>query len=280
MRILAYNKIVERVAAICQETNRNLPDDVLKALTQAATREASETGRAILDQILDNARIARTEQLPLCQDTGLAVFFVDVGEEVRVEPDGLVSAIQEGVRRGYEEGYLRKSVVADPLRRENTKDNTPAIVHVNLVRGDRVRIRFLAKGGGAENMSRLAMLAPAHGREGVMEFVVETAQLGGANACPPIVVGVGVGGNFELAPLLAKRALLRPISERHSDPFWAEFEREALARINELGIGPQGLGGTITCLDVHVEVHPCHIASLPVAVNIECHSHRHAEVIL
>ncbi len=280
MREVHVERITEAVRRLSVEANTRLGDDVVAAFERFREGEQSPTGRDVLAQLLENARIARDEGLPLCQDTGFAVVFVDLGQDVRLVGGDLYEAVNEGVRQGYREGYLRKSIVADPLRRKNTGDNTPAVVHVRLVPGDRVRITFAPKGGGSENMSGIAMLKPADGAEGVKRFVVDRVRQAGPNPCPPTIVGVGIGGTFEIAALLAKRALLRPVGDRNPDPFYADLEEELLAEVNRLGIGPAGLGGTTTSLDVHIEVHPCHIASLPVAVNIQCHSARHKEVEL
>ncbi len=280
MREIHVRQITEAVRHLAVESNLELGDDVLEAFRRFRESEESPTGRDVLDQLLENARLAREERLPLCQDTGFAVVFVDLGQDVHLTGGDLYEAVNEGVRQGYREGLLRKSIVADPLRRTNTGDNTPAVVHVRLVPGDRIRIAFAPKGGGSENMSGIAMLKPADGVEGVKRFVVERVSQAGPNPCPPVIVGVGIGGTFETAALLAKRSLLRPVGRRHPDPFYARLEAELLEAVNRLGIGPAGLGGTTTALDVFIEVHPCHIASLPVAVNIQCHSARHKEVEL
>ncbi len=227
-----------------------------------------------------NAEIGRKEHVPVCQDTGYAVVFVEIGQDVQIVGDGLQEAINEGVRRGYKSGYLRKSIVENPLTRVNTGDNTPAVIHTDIVPGDSLRITFMAKGGGCENMSRTAMLTPAQGRDGVISFVVETVKTAGANPCPPIIVGVGLGGTFEYASLLSKKAILRSVGSHNKDNAIAGLEDELLEKINKLGIGPQGFGGRITALAVHVETYPCHIASLPVAVNIECHSHRPKSIVI
>lgn len=279
MKVIKLSEVRDRIKNMVQEANFELQDDVLKVIQGMAAKEESPAGKEVFDQILENAEIARQEKLGLCQDTGLAVFFVELGEDIKLDKDdGLSSlreAITEGTRLGYREGYLRKSVVEDPIRRKNTGDNTPAFIHWELVPGDTFKITFIAKGGGAENMSAIRMFAPAAGLEGIEDFVVETADKGGSNPCPPIIVGVGVGGNFEYAALLAKKALLRrPLGSHNPDPFYADMERRLLERINKLGIGPQGMGGRITALAVHVEAFPCHIASMPAAVNIQCHSHR------
>jgi fumarate hydratase subunit alpha len=279
MKVVKLTQVRDKIKDIVQEANFELQKDVLQVINDLAKKEESPAGKEIFNQMIDNARIAREEKLGLCQDTGLAVFAVELGEDVRFEKaDGLGSlreAITEGTRLGYAEGYLRKSVVEDPIRRKNTGTNTPAYIHWDLVPGDVFKVTFVAKGGGAENMSAIRMFAPAAGQEGVEDFVVETADKGGSNPCPPIIVGVGVGGNFEYAAWLAKKALLRqPLGSHNPDPFYADMERRLLERINKLGIGPQGMGGRITALAVHVESYPCHIASMPAAVNIQCHSHR------
>lgn len=278
MREVEAGRIVQVVAELCVRVNYCLVEDVLRALKDALRREDSKLGRWALEQVLENARIAREGKLPLCQDTGIVVVFVRVGQDLRIVGGSLEEAIQEGVRRGYRDGYLRKSVVRDPLRRENTGDNTPAVVHYRVVPGEELEIALMAKGAGSENMSGLAMLTPADGIEGVRRFVVEQVRMAGGKPCPPVIVGVGIGGNLELCALLAKEALLRPVGERNPDPFYARMEEELLSEINSLGIGPQGFGGRVTALDVRVKVAPCHIASLPVAVNIQCHSARHAKI--
>ena len=279
MKIISLKEVKEKVKNMVQEANFELSEDIIKTIQNGVEKEESLAGKAILKQILQNAEIARNEKLGLCQDTGLAVFFVEVGEEVKFKKDdGLESlshAINEGVREGYKEGYLRKSVVEDPLRRKNTGDNTPAFIHWEVVPGEKFKITFMAKGGGAENMSAIRMFAPAAGQEGIEDFVIETVEKAGPNPCPPIIIGVGIGGNFETSALLAKKALLRrPLGAPNPDLFYAEMEKRLFERINKLGIGPQGMGGRITTLAVHIEVFPCHIASLPAAVNIQCHSHR------
>jgi len=279
MKTVKLTEVRDKIKDMVQEANFVLQPDVLKVINELAAKEESPAGKEIFNQMIDNARIAKDDKLGLCQDTGLAVFAVELGEDVRFEKaDGLGSlreAITEGTRLGYAEGYLRKSVVEDPIRRKNTGTNTPAYVHYELVPGDVFKVAFVAKGGGAENMSAIRMFAPAAGQEGIEDFVVETADKGGSNPCPPIVVGVGVGGNFEYSAWLAKKALLRqPLGSHNADPFYADMETRLLERINKLGIGPQGMGGRITALAVHVESFPCHIASMPAAVNIQCHSHR------
>lgn len=279
MKVIKLSAVRDRIKNLVQEANFELQDDVLAVIKEMEAKEESPAGKEVFNQMFQNARIAREEKLGLCQDTGLAVFSVELGEDVRFDrDDGLASlreAITEGTRLGYAEGYLRKSVVEDPVRRKNTGTNTPAYIHWELVPGDVFKITFIAKGGGAENMSAIRMFAPAAGLEGIEDFVVETADKGSSNPCPPIIVGVGVGGNFEYSAWLAKKALLRkPLGSHNPDPFYADMERRLLERINKLGIGPQGMGGRITALAVHVESYPCHIASMPAAVNIQCHSHR------
>jgi fumarate hydratase subunit alpha len=259
----------------CCVVNEEMNIGFQKALQQ----EESPIGIEVLTQIIENAQIATAEFVPMCQDTGVTVVFVELGEEVCFEGSGLIEAINRGVAEGYQTGYLRKSMVRDPLRRQNTQDNTPAIVHIDLVPGDKLKIMVAAKGGGAENMSALRMLRPAEGLPGIMDFVLEVVKKAGPNACPPLVVGIGIGGNLEKSALLAKKALFRPLGQRHPDPFYAQLEEELIEKINKLGIGPQGMGGKVTTLDVHMEVFPCHIASLPVAVNLDCHAHRHKEVV-
>jgi fumarate hydratase subunit alpha len=279
MKTISLAKVRDQIKNLVQEANFVLQDDVLAVIKEMEKKEESPAGKEVFSQILQNAEIAKEEKLGLCQDTGLAVYFVEIGEDVKLKKDGglksLREAITEGTRLGYGEGYLRKSVVEDPVRRKNTGDNTPAYIHWELVPGDTFKLTFVAKGGGAENMSAIRMFAPAAGLEGIEDFVVETADKGGSNPCPPIIVGVGVGGNFEYAALLAKKALLRkPLGSHNPDPYYADMEKRLLERINKLGIGPQGMGGRITALAVHVESFPCHIASMPAAVNIQCHSHR------
>ena len=277
---ISASEIIEKVSQLCKDANFNLNEDVLKALTDSYEAEVSPVAKEVFAELLENAKIARECQMPICQDTGVAVVFVEVGENVEITDGHLYDAINEGVRKGYKEGYLRKSIVTDPLNRLNTGDNTPAIIHTEIVPENHLKITFMAKGGGCENMSRIAMLTPADGREGVINFVVETVKIAKANPCPPIIVGVGIGGTFDYTALLAKKSLLRPLGTRHPDPDTAALEEDMLERINNLGIGAQGLGGWVTALDVHVERYPCHIASLPVAVNIECHAHRVKTAVL
>ena len=278
MRKISFENIVSRVAEACMAANFELGEDVVAAFIQAREKEESPVGQEILGQLLENAAIAQKEKIALCQDTGFAVFFVDMGDEVKVDGGNLVDAINEGVRRGYQDGFLRKSI-CHPFTRENTGDNTPAIVHLNLVPGDQLKITIAPKGGGSENMSRVTMLKPSDGIEGIKKLVIERVKESGANPCPPLVIGVGIEGTFEKAALIAKHALLRPLGSTNPDPELAAIESDLLEKINDLGVGPQGLGGRTTALAVHVEMHPCHIASLPVAVNINCHASRHKEIV-
>ncbi len=275
MRDIHCSDVTDVVSRLCIEATRYLPDDVLSALTVAEAREASPVGKRILGRILENAAIAREQALPLCQDTGITVVFVQLGQDAHVVGGSLNEAIDDGVRRGYVEGLLRKSVVDHPFSaRLNTTDNTPAVIHTEIVPGDRLKLTVMPKGGGCENMSYFQMLTPAAGREGLVEFVVSCVDRSGANPCPPVIVGVGIGGSADKAMTIAKQALLRPVGTPHPDPEVAALERELLSRINALGIGPIGVGGTTTALAVHAETFPCHIASLPVAVNLQCHSAR------
>jgi len=280
MREIHVDKIVATVKKLCMEANYYLGDDVVQALQQALKTEESPLGRSILAQLIENQQIARSEQIPICQDTGFAVLFVNLGQEVRITGGNLIDAINEGVRQGYIEGYLRKSIVRDPLNRVNTGDNTPAVVHLEMSPGDRLSITIAPKGGGSENMSEVRVLKPADGVEGVKQFVIDLVRRSGGNPCPPIIVGVGIGGTFEKCAELAKRALLRELGSQHPDPFYANLEKELLLEINKLGIGPQGLGGSTTALAVFIEPYPCHIASLPVAVNIQCHAARHKSAVI
>lgn len=281
MRDLHTDQIRGTVGRLCIESNYNLGDDVLGALRLFRAREISPVGREVLDQILENAELARTEQMPLCQDCGLTVIFLELGQEVHISGGDLNEALGQGVREGYKEGYLRKSMVDRPFSaRINTKDNTPPVIHTAVVPGDRLKITVAPKGGGSENMSQLGMLKPADGREGVVKFVVEAVRKAGANPCPPIIVGVGVGGSAEKAMWLAKHSLLREVGQPSPDSEVAELEADILERVNRIGIGPQGFGGLTTALAIHVETFPCHIASMPVAVNIQCHSARHKEAVL
>lgn len=280
MREIEVNEIIDAVRELCIKANCVLNDDVYNALEAAKNTEKSPIGKEILCQLIDNADIAKNENVPICQDTGMAIVFVELGQEVHIKGGLLTDAINEGVRRGYRDGYLRKSVVSDPFIRENTKDNTPAIIHYDIVEGDKIKIIVAPKGFGSENMSKIYMLKPSAGIEGAKDAIVQAVDEAGPNPCPPMVVGVGVGGNFEMAALLAKKALLRPIGSHSDKPHLREMEEELLQRMNSLGIGPQGLGGVTTVLGVNVESFPTHIAGMPIAVNISCHVTRHAEVIL
>ncbi len=281
MREISVKDIIPRVRDLCMDANYNIPHDVKIALKEAYEREESKVGKDVIAQILKNHEVSESEKLPLCQDTGFAVFFVSLGEDVHIVDGNIKSAIEEGVRQGYIDGYLRKSIVTDPVfDRKNTKDNTPAIVHIDIVPGDRVKIVFAPKGGGSENMSTVKMMKPADGINGIKDFAVEWVSNAGGNPCPPTIVGIGIGGTFEYAAYLAKKALLRPIGKRHFDERYAKAELEILERINRTGTGPMGLGGSITSLDVHIEIYPCHIASMPVAINLNCHAARHKEITI
>jgi fumarate hydratase subunit alpha len=280
MREIRAAKITEAVVGLCQSANFELGNDVLAALKKAEGEEESPLGKEALRQLLENARIAREESLPLCQDCGTAVVFLEIGQDVHIVGGALYKAIEKGVSKGYTEGYLRKSIVRQPFSdRVNSKDNTPPIIHTEIVPGDHLKITVMCKGGGAENMSRLGMLTPGAGRQGIIDFIVKTVDEAGGKSCPPVIVGVGIGGTADKVMELAKHALLRPIGEPSPDAEVAELERELLKRINDLGIGPGGLGGRVTALAVHAEVMPAHIASMPVAVNMQCHSARHKEVV-
>jgi fumarate hydratase subunit alpha len=280
MKDIQASAITSAVAEACKSANYDLPEDVCRAFDEALEREESPIGRDIISQLIENAEIARTERVPMCQDTGFAVFFVRLGQEVHITGGSLSDAINEGIRKGYAEGYLRKSIVAHPLERVNTGDNTPAIIHTEVVPGDELHITFAPKGGGSENMSGVRLLKPAQGADGVKEFVIELVKAAGSNPCPPIIVGVGIGGTMEMAAILAKKALLRKIGEPSANPYDANLERELFELVNDTGVGPGGLGGRVTALAVNVETYPAHIASLPVAVNIQCHAARHAEIVL
>ena len=281
MREIEAKKITGTVSRLFQEACHFLPDDVIGAIKRSREAEESPVGREVLGRILENIKVAASEQIPLCQDTGSALVFLELGQEVHIGGGDLYSAINEGVRQGYTEGYLRKSMVSQPFSaRINTKDNTPAIIYTDIVPGDKLKISAVPKGGGAENMSRLVMLKPAQGRQVVIDFVVKTVDEAGSNACPPVIVGVGIGGTVEKCVMLAKRALLREVGKPNPDGEVAELEREILKRVNNLGIGPMGYGGRTTALAVHIEVFPAHIASLPVAVNMQCWCARQKEVTL
>ena len=284
MRYIEFEKVVETVKSLCITAAYELPDDVLAALKKARRKESEPAAAKILEQLIENARIAEDEKIPLCQDTGLAVVFVEQGCEVAVKAEAgktLFDAINAGVKAGYDKGYLRKSVVAEPMNeRSNTGSNTPAIIHHSIVPGDKVKLSVMTKGGGCENKSRFKMFKPTAQREEIIDWVVDVVRYAGADACPPFIVGVGIGGNFELSCLLSKKALLRNLDKKNSDEFYAKLEEDMLSKINALGLGPQGLGGDTTALACLVETAPCHIASLPAAVNIECHSHRHKSAVI
>ena len=279
MRIIKADDITDIVAKMCVEANCFLNDDIREAIKKAEDEEKSDTGKGILKNLLKNADIACEKQMPICQDTGMAVFFVEIGADVHIE-GVLTDAINAGVKKGYTDGYLRKSVVADPLRRVNTNDNTPAVIYCDFVKGENLKITYAPKGFGSENKSALKMLNPSDGVDGVIDFVVDTVRKAGANPCPPMVVGVGIGGTMDKAAWLAKKSLTRDINVRNSDEYYKNLEDEILKRINKLGIGPQGMGGTTTALAVNIEVFPTHIAGLPVAVNINCHATRHRVEII
>ena len=280
MRELDVSVIRDTVARLCVEANTHLPEDVKNAIRAFQEKEDWAIARGVLDQIVENFCIADEEHVPICQDTGMACIFLEVGQEVHFVGGNLYDAVNEGVRKGYGEGYLRKSVVADPIRRGNTGDNTPAMIHTDIVPGDRVTITVGPKGFGSENMSAIKMLKPSDGLEGVKKFVLDTVEAAGPNPCPPMVVGVGIGGTFEKAAYLAKKALMRPLDVPNPDPYYADLELELLEKINGLGIGPQGFGGLTTALGLNIEVMPTHIAGMPCAVNIGCHATRHATEVL
>jgi fumarase alpha subunit (EC 4.2.1.2) len=279
MRTIQTSQIVDAVAAMCIKGNTELPADVRARLEQAMAEETAPSAKEVLRQLLENADLAMNTKLPLCQDCGLAVFFVEVGDDVRIEGGNLRDAINDGVRKGYGEGFLRKSA-CDPLTRANTGDGTPAIIHFDFVPGDKLKLVYMAKGGGSENMSRVTMLAPAQGWEGIKQFVINRVAEAGPNPCPPTVIGIGIGGTFDHAAKIAKKSLMRRLDDPHPDPDIAAKEKELEEAINRLGIGPMGLGGKTTTLSVKMTVEPCHLASLPLAVNVQCHSQRHEEVIL
>jgi len=279
MREIHVEEIRDNVAQICIDAAYNLSEDVLTAFDRALEIETAPAARELIGLLKENARIAREDRIPICQDTGIAIFFVEIGQDLRIKNGFIADAINEGVRKGYKEGYLRKSVV-DPLTRKNTGDNTPAIIYTELVPGDKLRISFMPKGAGSENMSSIRMLRPTEGVEGIKSFVLECVRKAGANPCPPVVIGVGIGGDFEKAALIAKKSLLRHIGSPNQKLELARLEEELLKAVNKTGIGPEGLGGKVTAMAVHVESYPCHIASLPVAVNINCHAARHKTIIL
>ncbi len=280
MRIVNSCEITDTVAKMCIAANCHINGDIKGALIKSSETEGSEVSRVVLQSLIKNAEIADRKEVPICQDTGMAVFFIEVGQDVLVEGDTLTEAVNKGVAKGYTDGYLRKSVVADPLNRVNTKDNTPAVIHYDFVKGDKIKITFAPKGFGSENKSALKMLNPSDGLQGVIDFVIDTVRRAGANPCPPMVVGIGIGGTMDKAAELAKRALTRDITLENPDPFYADLEKTLLEKVNLLGIGPQGMGGTTTALGLNIEVFPTHIAGLPVAVNINCHATRHAVEII
>jgi fumarate hydratase subunit alpha len=280
MREIHINEIINTIEQLCIDANCNINDDLYNCISNSIDKETSEVGKEILTQLIENSQIAKQKQMPICQDTGIAVIFCNIGQDVRVVGGNLTKAINEGVRLGYQKGYLRKSVVSDPFFRENTKDNTPAIIHYNIIEGNKLEIEIAPKGFGSENMSKIHMLKPADGIEGAKQVIIDTVDKAGANACPPMVVGVGIGGTFEKAAIMAKKALLRPLGEKSTKEHIKQLEEELLMKINKLGIGPQGLGGNITALAVNVETYPTHIAGLPVAINISCHVTRHAKAII
>ncbi|WP_127836557.1 fumarate hydratase [Clostridium prolinivorans] len=280
MKEIHVLEITKAVRNLCIEANYFLSEDIKQKLEEACNKENWPFAKEILEKILENADIAKKENMPICQDTGMTCVFIEMGQDVHIIGGSLEDAINEGVRQGYIDGYLRKSVVKDPLNRINTKDNTPAIINYEIVTGDELKITVSPKGFGSENMSKIKMLKPSDGIKGVKEFIIEAVKEAGPNPCPPIIVGVGIGGNFEKAAIMAKKSLLRPINERNSNPFYKELEEELLEKINSLGIGPQGFGGRTTALAVNIETYPTHIAGLPVAVNISCHVTRHKEIKL
>ncbi len=277
MRIVNAKIITNEVEKLFISANCILGSDIIEEYKKSIKKEESEQGKEVLEQLYKNAIISRDELRPICQDTGMAVVFLEIGDEVFIEGN-VEEAVNEGVRRGYKNGYLRKSIVKDPLFRENTNDNTPSVIHISYVKGDKIKIKAAPKGFGSENMSSIKMFAPSEGIEGIKKFVIETVKIAGSNPCPPIIVGIGIGGNFEYCAYLAKKALLRNIGERNKNSYYAEFEREMLLEINKLGIGPQGYGGRITAFEVFSEAYPTHIAGMPAAVNIGCHVNRHKEI--
>jgi len=287
VRYIDYDKVVETVESLCISACHELGADVRDALQRARRAESNPTAATILDQLIDNAELAAEQQIPLCQDTGVAVVFVELGAAAALKPPPrkpnatLVDAVNQGVAAGYQQGYLRKSIVAEPLnQRQNTGTNTPALIHFNVVPGDKLKLTVMAKGGGCENRSAFRMFNPTAGRDQIIQWVADVAEKAGADACPPFIIGVGIGGDFELSCLLAKKALLRRLDNRHPDPFYAQLEEDLLAAVNALGIGPGGFGGDTTALACLVETAPCHIASLPAAVNIDCHAHRHKSAVI
>ncbi|MBQ8637277.1 MAG: fumarate hydratase [Clostridia bacterium] len=280
MREVKSEIITDLVAKMCIEANCIIAPEIKNAIENAQKTEESEVGKTVLLNLLENARIAKEKMMPICQDTGMAVFFVELGKDVHIVGKNITDAINDGVKKGYTEGYLRKSVVKDPLNRENTNDNTPAVIYTEQTDGDKIKITYAPKGFGSENKSALKMLNPSDGEQGVIDFVIETVRKAGANPCPPMVVGVGIGGTMDKAAYLAKKALTREITTENENKFYADMEKELLEKINMLGIGPQGMGGTTTAIGVNIEVFPTHIAGLPVAVNINCHATRHSVAVI
>lgn len=280
MRDIQVGQITETIERLCIEANELLPEDVQRAICKCRACEDGEIAKAVLDDIIENYEIADTEHVPICQDTGMACVFLEIGQDVHLCGGDLTEAVNEGVRRGYEKGYLRKSVVKDPIRRGNTGDNTPAMIYTEIVPGESVRITVGPKGFGSENMSAIRMFKPSAGLQGIKDFILEVVEMAGPNPCPPMVVGVGIGGTFDKCALLAKKALMRPLDVRNSDPFYADLETELLEKINQLGIGPQGFGGRTTALGLNIEIMPTHIAGMPCAVNISCHVTRHKTEII
>ena len=280
MREIHINKIRDSIENLCIEANYNISEDIKNSLINFKEIEDGVLAKDILEKIIINSEISKTEKMPICQDTGMACIFIEIGQDVHIIGGNLESAINEGVRRGYEKGYLRKSVVKDPINRINTKDNTPAIINYNIVDGEKIKITIAPKGFGSENMSQIKMLKPSDGLEGVKKFILNVVKEAGPNPCPPMIIGVGIGGTFEKAAYLSKKALLRPINIRNNEEFYSDLEEELLEEINKLGIGPQGFGGKTTALGINIETYPTHIAGLPVAVNISCHATRHKEAII
>lgn len=280
MRQIDSREITKEVKRLCIEANYYLPKDVFNTINEAYSKEEFPIARDTLEIIIDNSKIAEEEQVPICQDTGMACIFLEIGQDLHISGDLIEDAVNEGVRQGYEEGYLRKSVVSDPIERINTKDNTPAVIYYEIVKGENIKITVAPKGFGSENMSKIKMLKPSDGLEGVKEFILNTVKEAGPNPCPPIVVGIGIGGTFDKAALLSKKALLRPIDLRNENSFYKKLEEEMLEKINDLGIGPQGFGGRTTALAVNIETFPTHIAGLPVAINISCHVTRHITTVI
>lgn len=281
MREIEASQITEEVSKMCMKANYVLEQDMINAFNESLEKEESPVGKDILNQLIENMDIAEKENCPICQDTGVSVFFVELGQDVHIVNGGFEEAINEGVRIGYKDGYLRKSMVDDPVfDRKNTKDNTPAEIYTKIVNGDKIKITFIPKGGGSENMSEIRMMKPADGIKGIKDFVVERVKKSGGNPCNPIIVGVGIGGTFEMCAMLAKKGVSRPVDERNKDERYKQVELELLEKVNKLGIGPMGMGGRITAIAVNIETHPCHIASMPVAVNIQCHANRRAQVYI